>query len=168
MGLIEQLETAISGRRWPVYLFGATGRGKSCAMACLYASWPGTARWYSVGALVRLVLECRNSDRKFVEIEKGDRIFDVSESGLLRKISEAGLVCFDDLGVREMTDTQREIAQQFLDARIGKPLVVTINLTLAELAEACDARIASRLSSGIVVKLGGPDRRAVDAHVVEV
>ena len=58
--LVEQIEDAICNRRWPLYLCGETGRGKTFAMATLYQHWPvGPVVWLDFQPWLRRLMTAR-------------------------------------------------------------------------------------------------------------
>jgi hypothetical protein len=68
----------------------------------------------------------------------------------------------DDLGARRATDFAIDCAYRIIDRRWsrGQETLVTSNLSVQEIAERWDERIASRiLGFGRAVKMDGPDRR---------
>ena len=66
----------------------------------------------------------------------------------------------DDLGTQtKASDHEYETALTGLDMRHCKPLVVTTNVGLDEIARLFDDRVASRLAGGTVVEVVGDDQR---------
>lgn len=153
--------------RWPLYLHGAQGRGKSCLAALLYQVWPARAVWYDVGELLNQVKTCRREGTVDVAGPDG-RAFEFSEAALFDRLANAGLLVLDDLGTRTPTDVDAEILTRAFNTRAGKPLIVTSNLKPDELNIAFGARLASRLLAGVPLCLVGSDRRLTDTRVVEV
>lgn len=80
----------------------------------------------------------------------------------LRRLDEARVLVLDDLGTERVTDWAQEQLHTLVDGwyEAGRPLVVTTNLDLEQLAAQLGDRIASRLSEmtqPLVLK--APDRR---------
>jgi DNA replication protein DnaC len=157
--LRNALTEAIHAKRWPIYLFGPAGRGKSCAACCVYLRWSGSARWFETHQIVADVLNCRSNGRGYIVRTTAENSFDEWESTIVRKVQEAGLVCFDDVGMRKPTDPAFEVFFGLVNLRRGRPTIFTGNLSGKELTAAYDARIASRILSGSVIQVGGDDRR---------
>ena len=144
--------------RWPMYLHGAQGRGKSCFAALLFQVWPTRAVWCDVGELLSHVKTCRRDGS--VEIAGPDgRMFEFSEVMLFDRLANAGLLVLDDIGIRTPTDVDLEILTRSVNARAGLPLIATSNLKPDELNTAFGARLASRLLAGSPLCLTGSDRR---------
>lgn len=153
--------------RWPVYLHGAQGRGKSCLAGLLFQVWPSRPVWYDVGELLSQVKTCRRDGS--VEIAgRNARSFEFSEAALFDRLANAGLLVLDDLGARTPTDVDAEILIRSINARAGKPLVVTSNFKPDQLNDTFGARLASRLLAGALLCLSGSDRRLTHSKVVEV
>lgn len=83
-------------------------------------------------------------------------------------IEDAGLVCIDDIGLREPTPPQLQALWEILTARERKPLVVSSNLAPEELAKIYDDRILSRLCCGTTIHVRDSDRRSNRAKIIEV
>ena len=86
----------------------------------------------------------------------------VAEKEIIDKYSHIDLLVLDDLGAEKMSEASRQIFYLLLDRRYRhcKQTIITSNLSLNELQEAFDDRIASRICEmGIVVDLGDKDWR---------
>lgn len=75
-------------------------------------------------------------------------------------IKVKGLV-LDDLGMGERSDYVPDIVYIVIDKRIdlGKPTIITTNLSLEQISNSIDRRLASRLSSFEFIELQGKDLR---------
>jgi DNA replication protein DnaC len=149
-------------QRWPVYFHGLPGRGKTCAAAILYrlhgvvgygrdgfSDWPCV--WRSCSAAVSELLGARMSG--------GTR--------WQRAWSGAPLAVLDDVGMRDLTPAQFDSLLWLCNAREGRPLIVTSNLSPKDLAGALgDSRIPSRLAAGWVVEVTGEDMRGHERRAV--
>ena len=164
---VREVERVIRESRWPLYVFGQQGRGKSCLAALLYQVWTARAVWYDVGDLLGQVKSCRRDGSVDVAGPDG-RIFDFSEAAVFDRLTKANLLVLDDIGIRTPTDVDIEILTRAVNARAGKPLIVTSNLNAAELTNAFGARLASRLLAGQPLCLAASDRRLAQSRVVEV
>lgn len=165
---------------WPVYLHSDPGTGKSCAAGLMFASWPKGREplWIDVSRFLTAAMAGR-ADRSVgttrqrwgawweIPDEADAANLHVGEAWVLSRISRSGLVVFDDIGVRNPSDAKRELFLEMLNLRGNEPLVVTGNLPPEQLEETFDARTASRLLSGRVVRVKGEDRRWANAQLLE-
>ncbi|MFM9963354.1 MAG: hypothetical protein ACKV2Q_19260 [Planctomycetaceae bacterium] len=164
---VREVESVIQRSRWPLYVFGHQGRGKSCLAALVHQVWPSRAVWFDLSDLLSQVKTCRRDGSVDVAGPDG-RIFEFSEVAMFDRLCNAGLLVLDDLGCRTPTDVDIEILTRAVNARDGKPLIVTANLDAGELNKAFGARLASRLLAGVPLCLAGSDRRLTQSRVVEV
>lgn len=76
-----------------------------------------------------------------------------NETELLKKYSTVPLLILDDLGAEKTSEWARQILYQIVDSRWidDKPIIITSNLTLRELAERFDDRISSRIGGSCEV-----------------
>lgn len=132
----------VSGElRWPLYLHGLVGTGKTLAALCLHDHVPG-ARYVTVEKLADAVVA--QNDREWT------------------RLRENRLVVLDELGARQRdTDLHYTAIQRLADIRElrNRVAVYVSNLSIVELAALYDDRIASRLSCGTRFELKGADRR---------
>jgi DNA replication protein DnaC len=72
------------------------------------------------------------------------------------------LLALDDLGAARLTEWSVDVQASILSARYNARLgtIVTTNLTLAEIADRIDPRIASRLGEALNLRLDLSDYRA--------
>lgn len=153
------IEKAISESRWPIFLTGPVGTGKSCAAACVYRNWKRWALWHRTGEIVGDVLKCRSNDKGFVVRHRGETSYEEWELGIMSKIAEASLLVFDDVGLRSPTPAAYEVFYTMVESRIDKPTIYTTNLNSDELTKVFDERITSRLLRGARIRMSGDDRR---------
>lgn len=129
--------------RWPLYLHGAAGRGKTLAALSL-CDWIPRAGYYVPNDLCEAIV---NPSR-----------FNFWES-----VREKPVVVLDELGAREhVGDLPYEAVKRFADCRelhAGRVAVYISNLTPKQIADVYDDRIASRILCGSWFELTGPDRR---------
>lgn len=165
----------VSGRKaWPLYLWGAAGTGKtSAALALLdfYGPKPDGTLSPEIRDWLRGFIEVRFIPRVRIGADKSGYTWsrnglsgDVRWPDLERSLNVAQLVVFDEIGVgREANDFRLDTLIEVLNARAGdpvKPFIVTSNLPPSEVARVVyDDRVASRILSGTVFRLEGPDRR---------
>ncbi len=152
----------VSGKRkWPLFLHGNPGGGKTCAcLALLDFLLPAQQMYVTAAEVTSMVMATFGKPGRF-----DWRLFGAYHdegqypSGLPKKPHGSALVVLDELGVREVKETHYECIQRILDDRESLPLILISNLDLAGIGRVYDARIASRCEAGTVVNLVGPDRR---------
>ncbi len=91
-----------------------------------------------------------------------DRKSGPSETDITQKYSGASLLVLDDLGAERESEWARQVLYLILNRRYNEalPTIITSNLSLAEIAEQIDDRLASRIMEmGIAIELVGKDRR---------
>lgn len=152
---------AIDESRWPIYLTGGVGTGKSCAAACVYQRWRASARWHRASEIVGDMLTCRTNGKGFVVRTNGENEWCEWERNIREKIAAASLVVFDDVGLREPSPAAYEAFYLLVESRKDRPTVYTSNLDGGQLRDAFDDRIASRILCGTRIRIQGPDRRLV-------
>ncbi len=122
-------------------------------MACVYRHWPKKMlyhydltkiHWFDAGKLCRDVVYAR-ADR--------------DEGRIINTMRDAHLIVVDDIGTREPTASQLDAILAILEWRGRKPMIVTGNCNPVELKTLLDDRIASRLTSGVLIEFGGNDLR---------
>ena len=86
---------------------------------------------------------------------------DKTEEDILSKYSTCELLVLDDLGAEKVTDFTIQSLYLVIDRRNRnlRPTIVTTNLSLEEIENLIDARMASRLADMTVVRLTMPDYR---------
>ena len=85
-----------------------------------------------------------------------------TEADILNELDNYNLLILDDLGTDKVSEWSKEIVYLLIDRRYRnmQQIIITSNLSLKEIAQRYDERIASRiLGMGIVVRLGGKDKR---------
>lgn len=168
--LIEAIERLVRSRKWPLFLYGKPGTGKSCAAAILYAAYNGDAKFYLTDQLVSKAIECRTNGKGFIE-EYHPRVgtVQVYEKKIYERVERAGFVVFDDVGIRGLTDSRFEIFKELIERRGARPTVYTSNLSPKELASLYDARLVSRMTQGTIYALTDVrDRRIENNHFEEL
>jgi DNA replication protein DnaC len=160
---------AIVSKRWPIYLYGPAGRGKSYGMAAIYLGWhTENAQWYDVSQLLRKIIRCRMEGGHIQEMGPNGIPYDLYEDKIFRKVADAHLACFDDVGLRSPSDSMYDAWYALVNSRKRLPTVYTGNLRPDELHKVYDARIASRITEGTVIELTGDDRRLHKTKFVTV
>lgn len=178
--LFEVLRGLTAGElRWPLYLWGEPGTGKTSAALALLdlvgpeplgGTRPALVRDWAAGFVeVRhLPRICIGADRGLFQWTRDGLAGDVTREALDRQLRAAPLFVFDEIGVgREASDFRLDLLLEVLGARCDdpvRPFVVTSNRAPAELErDVYDGRVASRVLCGTVFRLDGPDRRFVPA-----
>lgn len=151
----EKIVALLDKERFPIYLFGPVGTGKSCAAVALYTHWPrpGTNNYDW-------------DDPHFcVSAELTGRLARMESKGKeYKRIASANVFILDDIGRRKLTDEQAELLLEIIELRGNKPTIYTGNHPPEELAEKLgDDRISSRILRGMnTVEFTGVDRRLSD------
>lgn len=153
----EILQRTAKRGEWPLYLWGDTGTGKSCAAACAYASWHSSALWYGFSQVCDDL--ARFNTASTVVFRNGDVSIELSIAGYWHRIETTGLLVIDEIGTRESTHHRYDTMHGLLEARKGKPMIITGNLPIETVATVYDDRVASRLCAGTMVRIIGDDRR---------
>lgn len=91
-----------------------------------------------------------------------------TEERLIDQVTDASLLCVDDCGTRTDSEAQQQAFLELLNCRDGKPLILTGNHEPTQLHKVFDSRIASRMLSGVVLRLEGDDRRMAAVRVINV
>jgi hypothetical protein len=144
---------------WPLFLVGEAGRGKTCAALCVLDFSGG--RYFTVPGLCDLLIQAQQGRleqdvRGNLEALPGK----VWPEGIWQDIKSETLVVLDEIGCREkISDAHYDAVKRCIDTREGMPFIGISNVSLEKLAVIYDARIASRLSAGTIIEIGGQDRR---------
>lgn len=147
-------------RPWPLYLWGAPGRGKSCAAGILYQFWPLDQRavWWRMSDFIARIRECRMNDGRSIVTINGQQ-YERTEETWWRIIEQQQLAVFDDVGLRLPSPADYEIVFMLCDKRGRKPTVYTSNIPPQKLGSVYDDRIKSRMLCGTRFEMEGADRR---------
>lgn len=152
------IDDCCQGREpWPLFLFGAPGRGKTCAALCVadlcfsqYFTVPILAEQHNAAMVGKF--ECTVASG---EVRR-------PQPSLFREwfLERPDLLILDEIGLRStVTDAHYEVVKHAIDAREGRPFIAISNHPLGALAKIYDTRVYSRLGAGTVVEVGGEDRR---------
>lgn len=141
--------------RWPLFVHGPAGTGKTCAALCLLDYAGGM--YFTTCGLAETRTQVQQGRLEYYHESRGGIM---STERWWRDIRRAPLFVLDELGARDrVSDHVYETAYLCIDERGGLPLVVLSNWGLEKIAQLFDDRVASRLSKGTVVELTGQDRR---------
>lgn len=135
-------------------------------MACVYMSWRTRAFWFSAQSLLYDIASCRGGrtvTRKWYGQE-----YELDDAGLLDLCCTCDLLCLDEIAMRSPSDVGVEVMHRIMEGRIGKPTMFTSNSGPDGIAKCFDGRIASRIGSGSLIKVTGPDRRMAGKKAKEV
>lgn len=151
--------------RWPLFLHGKAGTGKTCAaLALLDHLWPWQQAYATTVDLTSAVMASYDKNRPDFDWQQFGpyRILNDSREDTPSDKRGAALMVLDELGMRDkVTDTHYECVKRVLDMRRGQPLILVSNHGLKEIETLYDGRIASRCAAGTVVELRGRDRRTL-------
>lgn len=146
-------------RKWPLFIHGTTGTGKSSAALCVYDRVEN-ADFYTMPELVSQVRSVNNGTAEWYKVGVGGTY---TTKSWWSRIASLPLLVIDDVGLREVSsDFQMETLFLALEHREGKPLICTSNLNEEGIRQSYNERIHSRLCSGTMYKLSGRDRRFAD------
>lgn len=144
--LLQIFRSLAAGRApWPLFLWGAEGRGKSCAALAL-ADYVPRSVYLTCFALVK----SRHDSYKPQGAPLRMNLLDPEH---------APLVVLDEMGLRAVSDTHYEVVHELLDLREGAGLIAISNHSLESLASIYDRRTADRLGAGCQFELKGDSRR---------
>lgn len=142
--------------KWPLYLWGPPGSGKSCAALSLVEHVKG-ARFWRMSDFDSFVQRVKQGveERPYPETGK------ISETGWWNYFAHLRLVALDDVGSQEVsTESQEDTLFLALENRDGGwPFIITSNRSPKEVETAYSQRIHSRMCSGTIHMLEGRDRR---------
>jgi len=155
--LTEELQEKLLKREFSqdVFFFGLIGTGKTYAMAAL------------VRRYVYQGYECAriNFDDFCVRVRSSmSPASTLTEWDLIEPMKDVDMLFIDDLGLRSKheTDFAYVTFYSLLNKRQERmlPTFISSNKDINRLTRAFDARIASRLSTAMIIEMGGCDHRA--------
>jgi len=130
------LELCDGRHKWPLFLHGPSGTGKSCATLCLVDRVPGAKFWH-VPALDEQVRDIKAGTAEYYDVGRGGKW---TMKNWWAYIGKLPLLVLDDVGLPEVSsDTQSETLFMALEAREGKPLICTSNLNDKDIESTCPA-----------------------------
>ena len=136
-----------------IFIHGPVGCGKTIICSAAINNIIRSGRWARYDRAIDLISEFR-----------GIVSNDTTEQNIIRKIKEiinGGIFFIDDIGAEKTTDFSLQCMYMLIDSfyNDNQSVIFTSNLNPAELAGAMGDRIASRICSGKIFKLDGPDGR---------
>lgn len=120
-------------------ILGDSDQGKTFAATKLFRLWKNCHEWQHGH---RRHWQCRAAFATW-----GHLLAKLKDKGwgLRSDLQETPFLCLDDIGAARHTEFARTELYDLLNARIGKWTVITGNLSLAEVSETIDERLASRI-----------------------
>jgi DNA replication protein DnaC len=155
--LRNEMHAVVNGRKkWPLFIVGPSGVGKTCAALCMLDRTWGA--YYTANELVDTVASAQRGQLRGKQY--GSKITQEMLWTEWSDVQRVALFVLDELGTRERVgDLVYNTTKQLIDCRASKPLIVISNLDLPRIVELYDDRVASRLVAGTVVLVQGQDRR---------
>lgn len=155
------MRQANSRRAWPIYLFGAVGRGKSFAAALAYVRCRGTVTLLPYCDLINMSIRVEKDGEVSRMLDNGQCI-EFTPGQWWRWLSDVGLLIVDEIGTGMQHEWRAEMLWKVLEVRKDKPLIMTANLTPDGIKKHFDdARIHSRISAGTLIEVVGIDQRRI-------
>lgn len=130
--------------RWPLFLFGPAGSGKTSAALAL-CDIADSAAYYSAEELADFVMAFGPAEA-------------MAEWG---RIGSKSLAVLDEIGARQKVgDLAYSVVKRFADSRREQmPAIYISNVHPSLIADLFDDRVASRLLCGTILELTDNDRR---------
>lgn len=166
--LRQAIREAAAGKlRWPLFITGNPGTGKTCGALCVVDHTEGSEFWIW-DEYWRFVNDV-NFGRAQTIIQGGkdpdgwdhpSRMIDWTTQKWWAYVERLPLLVLDDIGLRGVAnDTQYEAMKLTLDRRHNLPTILTSNLDVVKIAEVFDYRVMDRIDSGTTVHIKGTSRR---------
>ncbi len=166
--LRQTIRDAAAGKvKWPLFICGKPGTGKTCAGLCVADHVHGS-EWWSWDDFWRYLNDVnfgRAVSRRGGDMNpEGYRELTTTITWTAPKwwtwFKGLPLAIIDDIGLRaNANDTQYEALKMALDVRENLPLIVTSNLDAVGIGMIFDLRVMDRLSCGTVIDLQGRSQR---------
>jgi len=135
-----------------VFITGSVGSGKTHLTAALVSKISLTQM---DAPLFRSAYQIINELKASFEKIQENELF------VLNKYTRGHILIIDDIGIERLSDYAIQSWYTIIDSRYAHcfPTIITSNLSLEDVSKKIGDRIASRLASGIVIKLTGDDYR---------
>lgn len=167
VSLEELKKSVVEGKS--LFIGGRAGAGKTHLAVALMQHW--FAENYT-GKLPRPQAIFLSVGDLFWKLK---RTFEDAGAGtagdIIERYVSVSLLVVDDLGVGRITEWSRgDVLYPLIDCRYREmlPTIITSNLTIAQISELVDDRIASRIvEMGIVMELRGDDERIARASSIQ-
>lgn len=161
---------------FPVYLWGPTGTGKSCAASVVATGWwekecesaakenrsPRPPLWWSWQNLCEVLCRCRQNGYALMPRPDGGD-YELYESSLWNVLGTNRLLVVDEIGTRVANEVRLEAMLRLLETRRGLPTILTGNIGRDGIGGkngVFDDRVLSRMTAGMWIQFDGVDRRA--------
>lgn len=143
--LLDRLRNAAAGgERWPLYIYGDTGTGKTYAVIWLLNQVP-TSAYLS------------NDTLREEAYRPESLVWHIARDWTLVAVDEVGTV--SEAEDKYKWSRERDAVKRLADIRDGMPTIWLSNKPATDIAGLYGPRIHSRICSGTVLHLDGPDRR---------
>jgi DNA replication protein DnaC len=136
-----------------LFIYGSYGTGKTHMAVAIARELLLQGRKVVFTSVPRLLFEIRKA---FQEDTRE------TEAVYVEKYSSCEFLVLDDFGLEKATEWARQTMDYIIYQRdnLLKPVVITSNLSLDEIARKIDGRIASRIAGmGRIIQFNGPDFR---------
>lgn len=145
-----KLKNSIKDKKGIILLVGKNGVGKSYISVCAMKEFIENNKSCKFVTVPSLRLS-------WLDIKKSNE----SELGFLNSLCNCEFLVLDDMGLTTPTEAFFDFLFILLDKRHKSNLttIVTTNLNSLEMTQKYGNAICSRLSSGVILKIEGPDRR---------
>jgi len=141
---------------------------KSANGFLLFSGIAGVGKTYTACAVLRACLEnnpklsakfCMFCDFYYLFLEQPK--LEECTSTFVAKYAEIDVLVLDDMGMRAPTDPFLDVLFSILSKRLSsrRSTIITTNYSAHEIGERFTAAVLSRLTSGILMKLVGKDKR---------
>ena len=153
---IPQAAESWSGDPWALTILGPAGTGKTwIAVRILCEHWGRQA----CDGFTRRCLRARFWDVSGAMASMKAEFGTDRNGETFSSLTETAALVLDDLGAQRETEYTRDQVSLILRHRYNAMLPTIITSNATSLSQLGDQRVASRLSDGIVITLGGSDRR---------
>lgn len=135
-----------------ILIYGETGCGKTHLATAIFKKSLIDSREYLIKNSTDIMIELRST----FSTENNS-----NESDVIQKYINVDVLIVDDIGTEKNSDYVTQSWYQIINQRYNdmKPTVFTTNMTLPKISEFFGDRIASRMASGMVIKIEGNDER---------
>ncbi len=158
-----RLREALNRHRWPFYIWGPVGTGKSFLAMTAYVRYPGQARAVRWCDFIGDAMELdRSKDGEIVRWQNGTSA-EITKASFWRVAEEVELLIVDEIGTGGESDAIRgwrnEIFWRVLECRKHRPTILTGNIDPKQLGTAFDPRIQDRILEGQLFEVRGRSQR---------
>lgn len=158
--MLTELKSAFAEKRFPIYLAGPVGVGKSFAAALVYARINCTVSMAYYCDLINTAIEVEKTGEINRTLDSG-QIVEMTKGQWWKWLENLGLLIVDEIGTGNVNEWRVEMLWRLLEIRKHKPLLMTGNILLNAVGEHFDRRIQSRLLEGTTIELQGADKRRI-------